>query len=210
MELPPYRMPMAKSLLIHMWDRGKLFLKKMGGLILVGSVLVWALSAFPRLPASRVPTVTVAEGRPAAAAEAVVSRDQRVSLQIQQSYMGRIGRVLAPVFAPMGIDWRGGVALLSGVVAKEIVVSTMGVLYGVEADTEDALGRALVASGMNALSALAMMAFVLLYLPCLATVAAIRREAGNGWMVFSLVYSTGLAWLVAVAIYQGGRLFGWA
>jgi ferrous iron transport protein B len=138
---------------------------------------------------------------------AELRRQQRTE-QIARSYMGRIGKALEPLVAPMGIDWRGGVALLSGVVAKEIVVSTMGVLYAAEADSEDALGRALRAAGMTPLAGLAMMAFVLLYVPCLATVAAVRRETGNRWMVFSVVYSTGLAWLVAVAIYQGGRLLG--
>ena len=119
---------------------------------------------------------------------------------------------LAPLFAPLGIDWRGGVALASGFVAKEIVVSTMGVLYAVDGDERsEALRQALRSSGMTPLSALSMMVFVLLYLPCLATVTAIRRETGSvKWMLFSIFYSTSVAWLMAFVVYQGGRLGGFA
>ncbi|MFO7687910.1 MAG: nucleoside recognition domain-containing protein, partial [Desulfobacterales bacterium] len=125
---------------------------------------------------------------------------------------GRIGNALAPVFAPLGIDWRGGVALVSGFVAKEIVVSTLGVLYAAgESDDSDALRTALKASGMTPLAALSMMVFVLLYLPCLATVIAIRRETGSlKWMFFSIFYSTSVAWLAAFCVYQTGRLLGFS
>ncbi len=228
MELPPYRVPMAKSLTIHMWDRSKLFLRKMGGVILVGSVIVWALSAFPRQVTYRTDygalhqavvdryEARIAEAPQAQQALLTAERDGRLNAlrrarraeHTELSYLGRIGKFIEPVFRPMGIDWRGGVALLSGVVAKEIVVSTMGVLYAAESADENALGRALTAAGMTPLSAAAMMVFVLLYVPCLATVAAVRREAGNGWMAFSVLYSTGLAWLMGVVIYQGGRLIG--
>ena len=228
MELPPYRVPMAKSLMIHMWDRSKLFIKKMGGVILVGSVIVWTLSAFPRQVAyhtdydalrqatvdryqTRIASAPPAQ-QPLLAAErdghlAALRRARRAE-HTELSYLGRIGRMIEPVFSPMGIDWRGGVALLSGVVAKEIVVSTMGVLYAAESNDENALGKALSAAGMTPLGAAAMMVFVLLYVPCLATVAAVRRETGNGWMAFSVLYSTGLAWLAGVAVFQGGRLMG--
>jgi ferrous iron transport protein B len=231
MELPPYRVPMLKSLLIHMWDRGRMFLKKMGGIILVGSVIIWALSAFPR-------NTVVAENYQARAAglsatyndkiriadeagrkRLQTERDQalhqlqnaRAAEQIGSSYMGRIGRFLTPLFEPLGIDWRGGVALLSGFVAKEIVVSTLGVLYAVDREKEgDALSQALKLSGMSSLAALSMMVFVLLYLPCLATVAAIRRETGStGWMAFSIAYTTSIAWVASFIVYQGGRLLGY-
>jgi ferrous iron transport protein B len=190
MELPPYRAPMARSLLIHMWDRGKIFLRKMGGIILVGSLVIWILSAFPA-------------GEPAGD-----SKTAQIQ-QMEASFMGRIGKIVEPVFAPIGIDWRGGVALLSGFVAKEIVVSTMGVLYAADSDESDALKKALLVSGMTPLSALAMMVFVLLYVPCLATIAAIKRETGSmKWTLFSVTYSTGLAWVMAFVVYQGGRLLG--
>ncbi len=229
MELPPYRVPMIKSLLIHMWDRGKMFLKKMGGVILAGSVIVWALLAFPRnmqyssdyaakidrVKASYVAEMTTAnepdkqlleKRRDAAVAKLIRSK------KAEKSFMGRIGKVIAPLFAPLGIDWRGSVALLSGFAAKEIVVSTMGILYVAdEEEDSEALKNALLSSDMTPLSALAMMAFVLLYLPCLATVAAIRRETGSfKWMFFSVVYSTLLAWIVAFCVYQGGRVIGFS
>ena len=124
--------------------------------------------------------------------------------------MGRIGKVIAPVFAPIGIDWRGSVALLTGFVAKEIVVSTMGILYAADEKKDSkALEHALISSGMTSLAALAMMVFVLLYMPCLATLAAIRRETASlKWMIFSISYSTMLAWIMAFLVYQGGNMIG--
>jgi ferrous iron transport protein B len=128
----------------------------------------------------------------------------------RSSLIGRLGRFIEPVFAPLGIDWRSGVALLSGFVAKEIVVSTLGVLHAVgDTKEEGALVGALAESGMTPLSALSMMVFVLLYLPCLATTTSIRKETGSyRWMFFSIGYSTALAWVMAFAVYQGGRLLG--
>jgi len=210
MELPPYRMPMAKSLLIHMWDRSRIFLRKMGGTILLGSVIVWALSSFPQVPA------TAPGGAPDAGVEAgsgAPGTEGSRALQVRESYLGRLGRAVAPVFAPLGIEWREAVALLSGFVAKEIVVSTLGVLHAVgeEGEGGDTLGRALSSSGMTPLAALSMMVFVLLYLPCLATTTAIRRETGSTrWMLFSIAYNTAVAWIVSFAVYQGGRALGYA
>ncbi len=133
------------------------------------------------------------------------------SERAENSYMGKIGKALTPLFVPLGIDWRGSVALLCGFVAKEIVVSTMGVLYAVEGSETDALNKALRSSGMTRLSALSMMVFVLLYLPCLATIATIRRETESlRWMFFSIFYSTTLAWVAAFIVYQGGRLLDFA
>ncbi len=231
MELPPYRAPTLTSLLIHMWDRSKIFLKKMGGVILIGSVVIWFLTAFPRtgggpkdLPAdaARIAVYTEMirtapegdkprlEARRNEALEAL-ARERR-SQRVESSLMGRIGKALAPAFAPLGIDWRGGVALVSGFVAKEIVVSTLGVLYAADENKNlTALQTALKNSGMTPLSALSMMIFVLLYLPCLATVIAIRRETGSlKWMFFSIFYSTSIAWLAAFCVYQGGRLLGFS
>jgi ferrous iron transport protein B len=218
MELPPYRVPMLRSLLIHMWDRSQLFLRKMAGVILVGSVLVWGLSNFP----SQIPPAAV-RGAPdglqietgAGLADEEAARERRRAIKADRaahSAMGAIGRWIEPLFAPIGIDWRGAVALTTGFVAKEIVVSTLGVLHAVgEGDAPEMLGDALRASGMTPLSALAMMIFVLLYLPCLASVAAIRRETRSvKWTLFSIAYSTALAWLAAFAVFQGGRLMGWA
>jgi ferrous iron transport protein B len=215
-----------------MWDRSKIFLKKMGGIILVGSVVIWGLSAFPRdvhysidypkelaqVTAAYDDQIRLADEtdepqlteRKMAALEEL--KRARQSEKMEHSYMGQIGKTIAPLFAPIGIDWRGGVSLVSGFVAKEIVVSTLGVLYAVdEVEQSDALRTALKASGMTPLSALSMMIFVLLYLPCLATVTAIRRETGSvKWMLFSIGYSTTLAWLASFTVYQVGRLFGFS
>jgi ferrous iron transport protein B len=225
MELPPYRAPMGKSLLIHMWDRSKIFLKKMGGVILVGSVVIWVLSTFPRtVDYSRnyegeIQTIEAQMARHSNDSmnplkkQAIrdIKRKQRVE-QKEKSLIGILGRGIAPVFDPLGIDWRGGVALLTGFVAKEIVVSTMGVLHAVEGDEKgDALPKALKAAGMTPLSAMSMMIFVLLYLPCIATITTIWRETNSiKWMLFSIFYSTAMAWVAAFVVYQGGRLLGFA
>jgi ferrous iron transport protein B len=232
MELPPYRVPMLKSLLIHMWDRSKIFLKKMGKVILVGSVIIWALSAFPRniqysvdydAKLDRVISsyAVKLESAPEAKRPQIEKEKEEALLtvekarqaeQAEKSFIGRIGKISAPLFAPLGIDWRGGVALLTGFVAKEIVVSTLGVLHAVgDVESSEELKSALQAAGMTPLSALSMMVFVLLYLPCLATIATIRRETGSyKWMFFSIFYSTSVAWLTAFAVYQGGKILGYA
>ncbi len=232
MELPPYRAPMLKGLLIHMWDRSKIFLRKMGGVILIGSVVVWFLSSFPlevnysrnydrqiETPGSQY-RAPIFKDQGDLLKQPVMSRDnadvslkaQRALEKVEGSYMGQLGKLLAPIFAPIGMDWRGSVAVISGFVAKEIVVSTMGVLYAVGAEgaeKSEAFKLALRRSGMTPLSAYAMMAFVLIYVPCLATVAAIKRETNSWrWALFSIGYSTTLAWLVAFVIYQGGRVVG--
>jgi ferrous iron transport protein B len=232
MELPPYRVPMFKSLMIHMWDRSKLFLKKMGGIILVGSVVVWCLTAFPRQVSFTMDYDAEIERieqayqsfQPAPGTELLAKIQGKKDQEIQQlktaqaaeraekSLMGRIGMAVAPFFEPLGIEWKGGVALLTGFVAKEIVVSTLGVLYAAdEASEPDALKKALLASNFTPLSAFSMMVFVLLYMPCLATVAAIRRETRSmRWMFFSIFYTTSVAWIMAFLVYQGGKILGFA
>lgn len=229
MELPPYRIPMLKSLMIHMWDRSKMFLKKMGGIILIGSVIIWTLSSFPQnIEYSTDYTTKMKAAKQTLEEQTTLVQEDELRKLTQEyeketndlkrklrtettekSYIGHIGRFMAPFFAPIGIDWRGSVALLTGFVAKEIVVSTMGVLYAVEDNEADALKHALRESGMTPLSALGMMFFVLLYVPCLATIATIRKETQSWrWALFSVAYSTLLAWGVAFAIYQGGMLLG--
>ena len=232
MELPPYRVPMLKSLLIHMWDRSKLFLKKMGKVILIGSIIIWALSAFPRNVSYSVDydskinrviaSYTAQLDAADESAKPQIEKEKEAALfavekarqaeHAEKSFIGRIGKISAPLFAPLGIDWRGGVALLTGFVAKEIVVSTLGVLHAVgDENASEALANALRAAGMTPLSALSMMVFVLLYLPCLASIAAIRRETGSyKWMSFSIAYSTTVAWIMAFFVYQGGKLLGYS
>jgi ferrous iron transport protein B len=182
MELPPYHRPTLKGVVIHTWERGKLFLQKASTVILAGSVIMWFLGAFP----------------------------WGVEVAGPDSYAGRIGHLLEPAVRPLGLGWQEAVALLSGFVAKEIVVSTLGVLYGLggEAGTDE-LGRALAAGHLTPLSGYALMAFVLIYSPCLAAVAAVGRETASWkWTLFAVGYLSGLAWLVAFVIFQGGRLLG--
>jgi ferrous iron transport protein B len=231
MELPPYRAPTLKSLLIHMWDRSQIFLRKMSGVILVGSILVWVLSSFPRsadLPrgqavergaasANQERVLTVAESQqpasPSMPEDNLKNSDLNNEMaRLESSFLGRLGHLIQPIFAPLGFDWRTSVAVLTGFVAKEIVVSTLGVLYAAGADVNEeseALRRSLRATGMTPLGAYTLMAFVLIYIPCLATVAVIRRETNSWkWTGFSIGYSLVLAWMVSFLIYQGGRIIG--
>lgn len=197
MELPPYRIPTLKATLRHMWDRSEQYLKKIGGLILVAAVIIWFLSYYPRVDTSVVTPENI---------------EATTMAQSENSYLGRIGKVCEPVMKPLGLDWRASVALLSGAAAKEIVVSTLGVLYSVDDAESDgaSLSAHLIASGnYSRAAALAMMIFVLLYFPCIATVAAIAQEAGGWrWALFSVVYNTLLAWVVAFAAFHVGTLLG--
>ena len=162
----------------------------MGPVILAGSMLIWFLSSFPQ----------------------PVSNSHMTKAEImEQTYIGRLGKFLSPVVKPLGFDWRGGVALITGFFAKEIVVSTYGVLYqvGEKEEESEGLRSALQHSGMSPLVAYAFMVFTLIYTPCLGTVAAIRRETGSwGWTFFSVGYSITLAWMMAFLIQQGGKLLG--
>ena len=165
MELPPYRMPTAKAIARHTWEKGKQYLKKMGGVILVASIIIWALGYFPH--------------------NDELTRQQ----QLEQSYIGMIGKTIQPVFAPQGFDWKLSVGLVSGVGAKEIVASTMGVLH---ADGQDPISPA---------TAFCYLVFVLLYFPCIATIAAIKNESGSWkWALFAACYTTGVAWCVSALI----------
>ena len=197
MELPPYRVPTLKATLRHMWDRSEQYLKKIGGLILVAAVIIWFLSYYPRNGANVITPENI---------------ETTALAQSENSYLGRIGKVCEPVMKPLGLDWRASVALLSGAAAKEIVVSTLGVLYSVDDAESDgaSLSAHLIASGnYSRAAALAMMIFVLLYFPCIATVAAIAQEAGGWrWALFSVVYNTLLAWVVAFAAFHIGTLLG--
>ena len=194
MELPPYRFPTAKAMARHTWEKGRQYLKKMGGIILVASVIVWALGYFPH--------------------------DDSLGQQVQQeqSYIGRIGKAIEPAFRAQGFDWKLDVSLIAGVGAKEIVASTMGVLYAddetVADDTSDSpekydvLRQKMQADGITPLTAFSYLLFVLIYFPCIATIAAIKGETGSWrWAAFAAVYTTVLAWLVSAAVYQVGSLF---
>lgn len=204
MELPPYRIPTLNATLRHMWERSEQYLKKIGGLILVAAIIIWFLSYYPRSEAAVARTVET---------ESVAAVSPVPESELESSYLGRIGKTCEPVMRPLGLDWRASVALLSGAAAKEIVVSTLGVLYSAEEGAtagNDSLSTRLISSGnYTRASALAMMIFILLYFPCIATVMAIAHEAG-GWKyaLFSIVYNTLLAWSVAFAAYRAGVWLG--
>ncbi len=264
MELPPYQRPTACSLILHTWERGIIFIRKMGTVILAGSILIWALGYFPR-NVSLSKDYTLAESKilqqslvnqkeidlrfeqsvasssdryssllipfdesseyqllvrqkSALHANINANRDslindlryERMAETVEQKWIGRLGKLIVPVVAPLGFTWRESVALVTGFVAKEIVVSTYGVLFGVGSEvTEENIGiiENLRKSGMTPLVALAFLVFTLLYTPCLATVAVIKRETGSwGYTAFSVIYSLILAWLLAFGVYQIGSL----
>ncbi len=170
MELPPYRFPTAKAIGRHTWEKGKQYLKKMGGVILVASIIVWALGYFG--PTGVAPT-------------------------LEQSFIGYLGKAIEPIFLPQGFNWRLDVSLIAGVGAKEIVASTIGVLYG-SGDYD-----------FSQLTAYCFLLFVLIYFPCIATIAAIKNESGSWrWALVAASYTTGLAWVVSAVVYQVGALLG--
>ena len=183
MELPPYRMPTAKSIFRHTWEKGAQYLRKMGGIIMIASMVIWALGYYPDHNAYE----TVAE-------------------QQENSYIGQIGQALEPVIEPLGFDWKLGIGLISGAGAKELVVSTLGVLYMNDAEADGvSLGERMP---ISPLVAFCYMLFVLLYFPCIATLVAIKQESGGWkWALFAGVYTTGLAWLVSFVVYQVGSIF---
>lgn len=194
MELPPYRMPTMRNTLLHMWNKAGQYLKKMGTVILFASVLIWALGYYPR-------HAEYAKQSPE---------------QMENSYIGRVGKAIEPVIKPLGFDWKMGVSIITGLAAKEIVVSSMGILYHVPEAEEDvqALATNLQQQKDPAgrpvftpLVAYCFMLFVLIYFPCMAVIAAIRKEAGGKWALFTIFYTTSLAWLVAFCVYQTGMLF---
>ena len=223
MELPPYRIPTLNATLRHMWERSRQYLRKIAGLILVAAVVIWFLSYYPRSVESQ----SVHPANTELALESNTLGSNAVNFVNQQynsdelqvnksqsenSYLGRIGRFIEPVMKPLGMDWRASVAILSGISAKEIVVSTLGVLYSVEDAESDnvSLSASLLSSGnYTRAGALAMIIFILLYLPCLATVSAIAHEAGGWkWALFSIVYNTSLAWILAFVAYHLGMWIG--
>ena len=294
MELPPYRLPTLKGLMIHMWDRGSMYVQKAGTVILAGSMIVWFLSSYPAHPnysvnyerllkqetvrhdgalakiaeAVKTPSDRLSEYPPFKAYEAVLASFEKESTErirkqcalgdlvekrnealerierqypgtlkpfwayrremarheavreeilskkaaekAAKSYAGRLGRMVAPVLHPLGFDWRNTIALISGLVAKEIVVGTMGVIYQVgEAKNESQKLIENLRKYMTPLTAYVFMVFSLIYLPCIATIGVIRRELNSWkWTLFSASYTTVLAWIVSFIFYQGGRLLG--
>jgi ferrous iron transport protein B len=224
MELPPYRVPTTRSVLKHVWFRTGLYLKKIGGIILIASVIVWILSNFPRtINSSRlyneeISAVEKSELTPYQKTESInkILSEQKSEIQ-NHSFIGLIGRSLEPVMKPLGFDWHLSVSILSGLAAKEVVVSTLGVIF--QSDNHAVGSNSLVTKIQSQktpdgkpvftpLIAFSFMLFILTYFPCIGVVAAIRRESGSWkWAVFTVVYTTGIAWLLSFTVYQTGRLF---
>ena len=183
MELPPYRMPTAKSIFRHTWEKGAQYLRKMGGIIMIASIIIWFLGYYPNH-----------------------NDYNSVAEQQENSYIGQIGKAIEPVIEPLGFDWKLGIGLISGVGAKELVVSTLGVLYTNESDVENVNLSERIP--ITPLVAYCYMLFVLIYFPCIATIAAIRQESGSWkWALFAAGYTTILAWIVSFAVFQIGSLF---
>jgi len=237
MELPPYRIPTIRSTVRHMWHKGSQYLSKMGGVILVAVILIWALGYFPRnVELSKDYNALMGERQAAiqglmpgsdSATIAQLGREinhlrvEYVSERQAKSYLGRIGKALEPAIQPLGFDWRMGVSLLSGVAAKEIVVSTLGVLFqaeegdmGASVSLTHKLQTETYKSGPKAgakiftpLTAFTFLIFILIYFPCVAVVAAIKKETGSWkWALFTIVTTTTLAWVISFLVYQIGSL----
>jgi ferrous iron transport protein B len=222
MELPPYRMPTAKSIMIHMWEKAKQYLHKMGGVILVASIIIWFLGYFPRHSEmgdafdKQIAEVENAELDSKEKTETIAELERLKNMEHQKnSYIGTIGQTIQPVLHPLGFDWKMSVSLLTGMAAKEVVVSTLSVLYtGDEEDSQvlsERIKQDLDEEGnpvFTPLIALSLMLFVLIYFPCIATISAIVNESGSWkWGIFVIVYTCVLAWIVSFVVYQTGSLF---
>lgn len=227
MELPPYRIPTLRNTLSHMWDKSAQYLTKMGTVILFASIVIWALGHYPQKVHYSIPY----DNAIAFVKQDTNLNDEQKSTSIEQlqnemqaehlekSYIGQLGHLIEPVIKPLGFDWKIGVCLITGLAAKEVVVSTMGVLYQTGGDEEDnsalkaKLQQQTYSSGprkgqnvFSPLVAFCMMLFVLIYMPCFAAIAAIRKEGGRKWALLACCYTTTLAWIVTFAVFQIGSL----
>ncbi|RLD60952.1 MAG: ferrous iron transport protein B [Bacteroidetes bacterium] len=239
MELPPYRMPTARTIFLHMWNKGAQYLKKMGNVILFASIIIWALGYFPRdvnYSKDYASLISQKENFNKINVESTDLNSSKQHIEFdnneieelkaerekehkENSYLGTMGRFIEPVIKPLGFDWRMGVSLIAGVAAKEIVVSTMGVVY--QADTEEGetlqqkIKQQVYTDGskkgqkiFTPLTALCFLLFILIYFPCVATIAAIKKESGSWkWAFFTVLYTTSLAWIVSFIVYQIGSVF---
>ncbi|MCK5127340.1 MAG: ferrous iron transport protein B [candidate division Zixibacteria bacterium] len=223
MELPPYRIPTFRSLLIHMWERSWLYLRKAGTVILGISIIMWFLMTFPEKETFSQDYESLIQNASTHLDTGVITKDQKDSLvsdynnqmsaeSIEYSFAGRMGKFIEPVIEPLGFDWRLGIAILSGFAAKEVVVATMGTVYGVgETDEKSESLRANLANDplYSPLVAYSFLIFVLLYMPCMAAMAVFLRESGSWKEVFyQFLYSTGLAYGLSFIVYQCGKLIG--
>ena len=224
MELPPYRMPTGKSIMLHMWEKAKQYLHKMGGVILVASIIIWFLSYFPlhspeeaEIDRQIAQVEQVGELSPEQQETLSLLEHHKATVHQKNSYIGMIGEALQPILSPLGFDWKMSVSLMTGMAAKEVVVSTLSVLYVGEADDEGSpqLDKMMKEDSYDdgtpvftPLVALSFMLFVLIYFPCVATVSAIVHESGSWkWGLFVIGYTCLLAWAVSFVVFQAGSLF---
>jgi len=227
MELPPYRIPTLKSTTIHMWNKAVQYLKKMGSVILIASILIWALGYFPKkVDYSQNYEKLINQTQQNSQLSESVKADKIKDFELlkesehqEKSYIGQLGHWIEPMIKPLGFDWKIGVSILTGMAAKEIVVSTMGVLYQVNPGDDQSqslvtklqqqthVGGELHGKKVfSQLTAFTMMLFVLIYFPCIAVIAAIRKESNWKWAVFTMFYTTAMAWIIAFITYQAGSL----
>ncbi|NTV47620.1 MAG: ferrous iron transport protein B, partial [Chlorobiales bacterium] len=236
MELPPYRVPTLRSVVKHMWFRGVMYLKKVGGVILIASIAIWTLQYFPQSPdysrdftrdvettklsyEAKIKTAqteseqsTLTENMNQAVGQIEAARE---SERMEKSYLGQLGKLIAPAFAPIGFDWKIGVSLISGIAAKEIVLSTMGVIFqdptgdnsGTHLQTQLQRHFATINDAPAFVTAASLLAYILIYFPCLGVVSAIGRESGSWkWAAFTVFYTTVFAWMVSFMVFQIGRI----
>jgi ferrous iron transport protein B len=229
MELPPYRMPTLRNTMVHMWHKGSQYLNKMGTVILFASILIWAMGYYPRkvdyskdyqsmLTQVQADNTLTQDQKTAQTEQIQLSKEDE---RQEKSYIGMTGHFIEPAIQPLGFDWKIGMSIITGMAAKEIVVSSMGVLYqaSMKADENSrslkeklqeqkySYGPKIGQKVFTPLVAFGLMVFVLIYFPCVAVVAAIKKEANWGWAIFTMVYTTGIAWVAAFCIFQIGSMF---
>ncbi|MBW8325067.1 MAG: ferrous iron transport protein B [Prolixibacteraceae bacterium] len=224
LELPPYRIPTMKNIVIHMWDKAQQYLRKIGGVILIGVIIIWALGYFPReIPKQNSDTValkTIIENEEFHPDSTHLILAHQQSLRLQNSYLGQIGRFIEPVMEPLGFDWKMSISLVAGLPAKEIIVSTMGVLYqvddnGQEQGLSNKLKQEKFISGekkgryvFSIPVALSFLAFVLIYFPCIGVIATIKNESGKlKWALFTVFYTTAVAWIISFIVFRVATFF---
>jgi ferrous iron transport protein B len=237
MELPPYRMPTLRSTFKHMWNRASQYLKKIGGVILLASIIIWALEYYPKNvdysknydSEIKSKSLLLASSQLNDSAEIKKIKGEiaflgtaKKSEHIEKSYIGLIGKTIEPVIRPLGFDWKMGISLLTGIAGKEVVVSTLAILYQTDNNTDEhsstlqyKLQNEKYSSGVrkgenvfNPLIAFAFLIFILIYFPCVAVIAVLKKESGKWkWALFVVFYTTGIAWLMSFLVYQIGSLF---
>ena len=224
MELPPYRVPSFRNVLVHMWDKSVQYLKKMGSVILVASIIIWLLNYFPTTNSkmeaidNQIAQTEQSVSIDKESKQAIIAQLEidKAAAQSEYSYIGRIGKFIAPVVQPLGFDWQMGVSLLTGLAAKEIIVSSMGILYNADTEADEsseklttALQTHLGPDGkpfLTPLKAYVYMIFVLLCFPCVAAISAIAKEANWRWAGFTMIYTTSIAWIISFLVYNIGLL----